>query len=315
MNPFRWRFGAKAKPASDEHRIWGTPELSSSEGSCSESEIGIDSKNEIQKILNDVGLQNNSDSEEDRPKTTSLCEGAENSSNDVKDNLNENQWATLHAAGQCKPCRFYASKSGCKTGSSCAYCHLPHKKRPSLAKREQCKAMVQRQLQDCAWKGPEEMEATIQSLSKKGMYTRSVVRGKVRDRQLLTDSIAHALAELTSDHKEMLTKTSEEENTCASFSTQASDTRGMCAQPYQDGQFDGSFHSYQGSFVGGSFSAGSFSAQTGSFSAQSSDPREMCTQSFNDGYGETQYWQNDSFQFGPERTNPEEWRGASSLCW
>ena len=106
------------------------------------------------------------------------------------DGSNENQWSSLHAAGRCKPCRFHASKSGCKSGQACSYCHLPHPKRPSLAKREQCKAVAQRTLKDSALRGPEDLKETIRLLSKRGMYMRSVIHGKVRDGEMVTSCIA-----------------------------------------------------------------------------------------------------------------------------
>ena len=57
-----------------------------------------------------------------------------------------------HQAHTCRPCAFL--KLGCKYGSSCAFCHLPHTRRtmrkPAKEKRERIRKMVQRTLMETA---------------------------------------------------------------------------------------------------------------------------------------------------------------------
>jgi len=58
--------------------------------------------------------------------------------------------SALHAEGQCKPCAFHPTSSGCAMGSDCRFCHLPHKSsgkirlRPCKGKRMRTKRMFDR---------------------------------------------------------------------------------------------------------------------------------------------------------------------------
>lgn len=109
---------------------------------------------------------------------------------------------------------------------------------------------------------------------------RSVIHGKVRDGEMVTSCIASEDVEGTFEDKDLL-----EPGTFTSRSIDASDMRGMYAQPCHDGQCGGSFHSWQGE---------SNYAAT-SFSTQCSDAKEMYAQSFHDGYGESFHsWQDDA---------------------
>jgi len=57
--------------------------------------------------------------------------------------------ATSHAEGLCKPCHFVHTTKGCKTGTDCTFCHMPHANssnhsgnRPSKEKRAKCKQLL-----------------------------------------------------------------------------------------------------------------------------------------------------------------------------
>lgn len=51
-----------------------------------------------------------------------------------------------HSQGQCKPCFYVFSRTGCKFGRSCMYCHLNHgrpkKERPPKQVRQECKELA-----------------------------------------------------------------------------------------------------------------------------------------------------------------------------
>lgn len=52
-----------------------------------------------------------------------------------------------HAAGTCRPCFHFSTKSGCLNGTSCNFCHFAHaikpRSRPSKAARMQCKRLLE----------------------------------------------------------------------------------------------------------------------------------------------------------------------------
>lgn len=58
--------------------------------------------------------------------------------------------AALHERGQCKPCAFHSTESGCVLADECRFCHFPHKVtgkirlRPCKGKRMRTKKMFNR---------------------------------------------------------------------------------------------------------------------------------------------------------------------------
>lgn len=87
--------------------------------------------------------------------------------------------SSLHAAGQCSPCRFLFSKKGCQIGSECKYCHMPHEKptksRPSRDKRARCKKFA-----DALDADPDTRVYTAEQLSAMGTYLQKIVDSKCR---------------------------------------------------------------------------------------------------------------------------------------
>lgn len=67
-------------------------------------------------------------------------------SKDNRDSVNSPRWA-LHAAGKCKPCKFFYKASLCYSGDSCRHCHYSHDfaqmpPRPGKYKRKECQRML-----------------------------------------------------------------------------------------------------------------------------------------------------------------------------
>mmetsp|Transcript_100045 Transcript_100045/g.158340 ORF Transcript_100045/g.158340 Transcript_100045/m.158340 type:complete len:213 (+) Transcript_100045:87-725(+) len=185
------------------HHIWGTPEPSdSSETRSASSGRKEQSRHEVHRILEEVDLHsisNSTDSRSDEHNGQAEELTKEGSASDDKkaklfaflpDTATDDKWHSLHFKGECKPCRFITSKSGCTNGSACLCCHFAHQRpaRPWKAKREQVKAVAAQRLQDSVTKGPEEVEKVAQALSKKSSYMKSVVQGKLRDSTMAQSS-------------------------------------------------------------------------------------------------------------------------------
>jgi len=85
--------------------------------------------------------------------------------------------SALHESGQCKPCLYVGTKSGCINGAECGFCHAGHRRsrpRPSKSTRTKCKQIV---AQMGTQEGTEESEA----LAEYSPYIRSLLRGKLQD--------------------------------------------------------------------------------------------------------------------------------------
>jgi len=82
----------------------------------------------------------------------------------------------LHATGNCKPCLYLNSASGCTNGANCGFCHMPHNKRnrirPSKHTRMQCKQIVA--FMDVGSAGVEER------LAAHSPYMATLLRGKLK---------------------------------------------------------------------------------------------------------------------------------------
>lgn len=85
----------------------------------------------------------------------------------------------LHGKGECKPCLFLKTKSGCLNGTSCRFCHQPHEKRPRMrpckSQRVQCKQMV-RMLAAALGTESEEFTLASERLAQRSSYMRSLLK-------------------------------------------------------------------------------------------------------------------------------------------
>mmetsp|Transcript_84981 Transcript_84981/g.134236 ORF Transcript_84981/g.134236 Transcript_84981/m.134236 type:complete len:217 (+) Transcript_84981:56-706(+) len=185
------------------HVIWGTPEPSNESGSGSKSdssEIRFRTKDTVREMLQDSEIRFNSYSDISGDTSENSGNGdravasveidpcvqvQQSQSHQEESPPTQESWSALHASGQCKPCRFIVSKHGCIKGGSCTYCHYAHSRpsRPWKSKRDQCKLLAQRRLEDSVTKGPEELQKAAELLSGKGGYMCTVVQGKVNDMQ------------------------------------------------------------------------------------------------------------------------------------
>jgi len=87
-----------------------------------------------------------------------------------------------HKMGQCRPCHYVFSKTGCQNGKTCNFCHLLHPKRfrprPCKSKRSKCKqlaAVLDQVLAD----DPERFQSVAEQLSAQGGYLHTVVKSKL----------------------------------------------------------------------------------------------------------------------------------------
>lgn len=84
----------------------------------------------------------------------------------------------LHANGECKPCLYLDTKTGCMNGDDCSFCHFPHARkhrpRPSKAKRNQCKQLIDI-LQTSFEPGTNEYATVQNHLASQSSYMRALL--------------------------------------------------------------------------------------------------------------------------------------------
>lgn len=183
-----------------DHRIWGTPEPSTSESISTSWE----EKGQVHKILKEVDVQSYSENSHPNSKSNSSktsggktpsseneCPDAsrngEDGYHDASEGLKRSPkfgWsagAVLHEEGKCKPCRFMTTRAGCQNFADCNFCHLYHEKvsRPWKSKRQQCRQLADR-LDNGVKCDVERIVRVAGTLSAKGNYMRNVVKGKLR---------------------------------------------------------------------------------------------------------------------------------------
>lgn len=129
-------------------------------------------------------------SESEGSDAWSGAEGEEESAQDEvaaeQATLTNGSWsagAAMHAQGQCRPCHYVSTKTGCMNGADCTFCHLAHPKRvrprPCKSKRAKCKRLVG-VLDVMLAADPASFQDTVERLSKQGGYLRTVVKSKVK---------------------------------------------------------------------------------------------------------------------------------------
>jgi len=91
--------------------------------------------------------------------------------------------STNHAAKKCTPCIHFTTKTGCKHGESCRFCHLEHtedtkrgRHRPCKATRNQCKQLLS-QMNDLYKDDPEQKRIAYQTLAEQSPYMKSLLKG------------------------------------------------------------------------------------------------------------------------------------------
>mmetsp|Transcript_77807 Transcript_77807/g.241796 ORF Transcript_77807/g.241796 Transcript_77807/m.241796 type:complete len:259 (+) Transcript_77807:111-887(+) len=90
----------------------------------------------------------------------------------------------LHDSGGCRPCHYVATKTGCKNGADCTFCHLDHPKRfrprPCKSKRNKCKRIAG-MLDMVFANDPLQFQEAVDLLSNQRGYLSTVVKSKVRN--------------------------------------------------------------------------------------------------------------------------------------
>eukprot|EP00930_Biecheleria_cincta_P038994 TRINITY_DN26811_c0_g1_i1.p1 TRINITY_DN26811_c0_g1~~TRINITY_DN26811_c0_g1_i1.p1 ORF type:complete len:270 (-),score=41.89 TRINITY_DN26811_c0_g1_i1:33-842(-) len=95
-----------------------------------------------------------------------------------------------HEVGQCNPCMYLASASGCARGEECIFCHLAHdtspkrtRCRPCKATRSRCKSILE-ELSEKYKDDPDEKQQAMVQLMGKHPYMRGLLLGALQsDRQ------------------------------------------------------------------------------------------------------------------------------------
>eukprot|EP00747_Dinoflagellata_sp_TGD_P109032 gnl/TRDRNA2_/TRDRNA2_170577_c1_seq5.p1 gnl/TRDRNA2_/TRDRNA2_170577_c1~~gnl/TRDRNA2_/TRDRNA2_170577_c1_seq5.p1 ORF type:complete len:295 (-),score=47.93 gnl/TRDRNA2_/TRDRNA2_170577_c1_seq5:93-977(-) len=119
-----------------------------------------------------------SDDEEDA-KTTGQ------SQKHTKAPWSESKGSALHEEGQCTPCLWVRSKVGCKTGASCLFCHLEHRKqgrkRPVKSKRIRMKEQLSEMVDACD-QNPEKLEQAVETVvAVDKNYMNAITKNKIEE--------------------------------------------------------------------------------------------------------------------------------------
>jgi hypothetical protein len=95
----------------------------------------------------------------------------------------------LHAKGECKPCLYLKTKTGCFNGNSCHFCHYAHTRkrmpRPCKAKRVQCKQIVN-MLDDVADPDILNSVESLQQSACQSPYMRKILQGRRKELEKAT---------------------------------------------------------------------------------------------------------------------------------
>jgi len=96
--------------------------------------------------------------------------------------------SALHAEGGCSPCFFFPAKKGCRAGTNCKFCHMPHeiqpRTRPSKERRAKAKriaeAVVSQSSEVDASTLIEQSLASASDASKNPSYLQQVILSKLK---------------------------------------------------------------------------------------------------------------------------------------
>eukprot|EP00747_Dinoflagellata_sp_TGD_P109033 gnl/TRDRNA2_/TRDRNA2_170577_c1_seq6.p1 gnl/TRDRNA2_/TRDRNA2_170577_c1~~gnl/TRDRNA2_/TRDRNA2_170577_c1_seq6.p1 ORF type:complete len:283 (-),score=53.91 gnl/TRDRNA2_/TRDRNA2_170577_c1_seq6:93-905(-) len=97
----------------------------------------------------------------------------------------ESKGSAQHEEGQCTPCLWVRSKVGCKTGASCLFCHLEHRKqgrkRPVKSKRIRMKEQLSEMVDACD-QNPEKLEQAVETVvAVDKNYMNAITKNKIEE--------------------------------------------------------------------------------------------------------------------------------------
>mmetsp|Transcript_101087 Transcript_101087/g.195572 ORF Transcript_101087/g.195572 Transcript_101087/m.195572 type:complete len:165 (+) Transcript_101087:92-586(+) len=145
------------------HHVWGSEHTSSSEGSIASSG---DESTSAATAASGCGQ---------RAEQVSTEGGQGIASGDLSQQGLPSQGSSKHESGNCRPCRFFNSKAGCRRGFDCTACHLHdgaiRKLRPNPERRAKAKSHVNSLR-------PVDTEA-LQEFTNKGGYAGIVARRRM----------------------------------------------------------------------------------------------------------------------------------------
>mmetsp|Transcript_129948 Transcript_129948/g.259227 ORF Transcript_129948/g.259227 Transcript_129948/m.259227 type:complete len:237 (-) Transcript_129948:300-1010(-) len=102
--------------------------------------------------------------------------------------------STLHAEGRCSPCHFFSTTKGCRAGTTCKFCHMPHdippRTRPCKERRAKAKrladAMLRQPSEVCTSTITEQSLASASDEPKNPSYLQQVIRSKLKSEGALS---------------------------------------------------------------------------------------------------------------------------------
>mmetsp|Transcript_129947 Transcript_129947/g.259225 ORF Transcript_129947/g.259225 Transcript_129947/m.259225 type:complete len:227 (-) Transcript_129947:300-980(-) len=102
--------------------------------------------------------------------------------------------SALHAEGGCSPCHFFSTRKGCRAGTTCKFCHMPHdippRTRPCKERRAKAKrladAMLRQPSEVCTSTITEQSLASASDEPKNPSYLQQVIRSKLKSEGALS---------------------------------------------------------------------------------------------------------------------------------
>lgn len=167
------------------HQIWGQVEIQDfSAGSRSSQDEASREASWLRKVeerLQGVTIVDASSSEHQDNLSGNKKEIAATDSGGM-----QSMGSALHASGECRPCHYVSTKSGCSKGAECTFCHMAHPKRcrprPCKSKRQKCKQLVSMMELACQNGDNNFTDVAAAYKDQKG-YLSNVIRSKLRRMQ------------------------------------------------------------------------------------------------------------------------------------
>jgi len=169
------------------HQVWGGAEISSGSYTSGASSSNVEETEKYDNIeWNSISDSTNSASLEhsgqigSNPTDDSV--EAQNPEEPLPNGL-PSPGSIQHESGKCNPCHYFHTKTGCKIGSTCCYCHMHGMDvRPRPCKSKRAKAKSQVGILDNI-DDPEDLKQCAAEMESRGGYLKVLVQSKLRQQQ------------------------------------------------------------------------------------------------------------------------------------
>jgi len=89
-----------------------------------------------------------------------------------------------HAQGSCRPCHYWHTASGCRSGADCSFCHLPHARRTDAKSKRDASRKLAAEIPD------EYVDKSLELLTSRSPVLEAALQQRLMDRRLSGQSPA-----------------------------------------------------------------------------------------------------------------------------